>query len=55
VAFAKQLGVPLVLANVSQQVYRMGRAAGFSREDGSSLVKVYERLARVKVSDGEGG
>ena len=52
-AFAKRLGVPLFLANVSQQVYQMGRAAGFSKEDGSSLVKVYERLAGVKVSGGD--
>ena len=49
-AFAKRLGVPLFLANVSQQVYQMGRAAGLSKEDGSSLVKVYERLAGVRVS-----
>lgn len=54
-AFAKRLGVPLFLANVSQQVYQMGRAAGFSKEDGSSLVKVYEQLAGVKVSGGDGG
>jgi 3-hydroxyisobutyrate dehydrogenase len=46
---AKRLGVPLFLANVSQQVYQMGRAAGLSKEDGSSLVKLYERLAGVKV------
>jgi hypothetical protein len=32
----------------------MGRAAGFSKEDGSSLVKVYERLAGVKVSEDDG-
>jgi 3-hydroxyisobutyrate dehydrogenase len=49
-AFAKRLGVPLFLANVSQQVYQMGRASGLSKEDGSSLVKVYEQLAGVKVS-----
>src|SRR5262245_21695343 len=49
-AFAKRLGVPLFLANVSQQVYQMGRAAGLSKEDGSSLVKVYERLTGVQVS-----
>jgi 3-hydroxyisobutyrate dehydrogenase-like beta-hydroxyacid dehydrogenase len=54
-AFAKRLGVPLFLANVSQQVYQMGRAAGFSKEDGSSLVKVYERLAGMQVSGGDGG
>jgi 3-hydroxyisobutyrate dehydrogenase-like beta-hydroxyacid dehydrogenase len=49
-ALAKRLGVPLFLANVSQQVYQMGRAVGLSKEDGSSLVKVYERLSGVKVS-----
>ncbi len=48
-AFAKQLGVPLLLANVSQQVYQMARAAGFNKEDGSAIVKVLERLAGVKV------
>ena len=37
-----------LLANLTQQVYQMGRAAGFSKEDGSSLVKVYEALAGVK-------
>jgi len=48
-AFAKSLGVPLFLANVSQQVYQMARAQGLSKEDGASIVKVYEQLARVKL------
>ncbi len=48
-AFAKQLGVPLLLANVSQQVYQMARAAGFNKEDGIAVVKVLERLAGVEV------
>jgi hypothetical protein len=30
-AFAKQLGVPVLLANVSQQVYQMARAVGFNK------------------------
>jgi 3-hydroxyisobutyrate dehydrogenase len=47
--FAKQLGVPVFLANVSQQVYQMARAAGFNKEDGSAIVKVLERLAGVTV------
>ena len=54
-ALAKRLGVPLFLANVSQQVYQMGRAAGLSKEDGSSLVKLYEQLAGVQVSGDDGG
>ena len=48
-AFAKQLGVPVLLANVTQQVYQMARAAGLNKEDGSTVVKVYEQLAGVKI------
>jgi 3-hydroxyisobutyrate dehydrogenase len=51
-AFAKQLGVPVLLANVTQQVYQMARAAGFNKEDGSAVVKVLERLAGVTVGTG---
>ena len=49
-SFAKQLGVPVLLANVSQQVYQMARAAGLHKEDGSAVIKVIERLAGVEVS-----
>jgi 3-hydroxyisobutyrate dehydrogenase-like beta-hydroxyacid dehydrogenase len=48
-AFAKQLGVPVFLANISQQVYQMARAAGLGKEDGTAIVKVLERLAGVQV------
>ena len=48
-AFAKRLGVPLLLANVSQQVYQMGRAAGLNKQDGSAIIKVLEQLAGVKI------
>jgi 3-hydroxyisobutyrate dehydrogenase-like beta-hydroxyacid dehydrogenase len=48
-AFAKQLGVPLLLANVTQQVYQMARAAGLNKEDGLAVIKVLERLAGVQV------
>jgi 3-hydroxyisobutyrate dehydrogenase len=51
--FAKQLGVPVLLANVSQQVYQMARAAGLNKEDGSAIIKVLERLAGVTVKGGE--
>jgi 3-hydroxyisobutyrate dehydrogenase len=50
-AFAKALGVPLLLANVTQQVYQMARTAGYGKEDGSAIVKVLERLAGVTVGD----
>jgi 3-hydroxyisobutyrate dehydrogenase-like beta-hydroxyacid dehydrogenase len=48
-AFAKSLGVPLLLANVSQQVYQMARALGLSKQDGASIVKVYEQMTGVKL------
>jgi 3-hydroxyisobutyrate dehydrogenase len=48
-AFAKSLGVPLFLANVSQQVYQMARALGLAKQDGASIVKVYERMAGVTL------
>jgi len=48
-AFAKRLGVPVLLANVSQQVYQMARAQGLNKQDGSAVVKVFEQLAGVKV------
>jgi 3-hydroxyisobutyrate dehydrogenase len=48
-AFAKQLGVPLLLANVTQQLYQMARAAGLNKEDGLSVIKVLEKLAGVQV------
>jgi 3-hydroxyisobutyrate dehydrogenase-like beta-hydroxyacid dehydrogenase len=51
--FAKQLGVPVLLANVSQQVYQMARAAGLNKEDGSAVVKVFETLAGVTVKGGQ--
>ncbi len=52
-SFAKALGVPLFMANVSQQVYQMGRAAGYSKEDGSALVKLYERMAGIQLGPRE--
>jgi 3-hydroxyisobutyrate dehydrogenase len=54
-AYAKQLGVPVLLANVSQQVYQMARAAGFNKEDGTAVIKVLERLAGVRVGGGASG
>jgi len=48
-AFAKQLGVPVLLANVSQQVYQMARAAGLGKQDGTAIIQVLERLAGVRV------
>jgi 3-hydroxyisobutyrate dehydrogenase-like beta-hydroxyacid dehydrogenase len=48
-AFAKQLGAPLFLANVSQQIYQMARAAGLGKQDGTAIIQVLEKLAGVRV------
>ncbi|MBN9487391.1 MAG: NAD(P)-dependent oxidoreductase [Alphaproteobacteria bacterium] len=48
-AFAKRLGVPLLLANVTQQVYQMARARGLNKQDGAAIVKIFEQLAGVTV------
>lgn len=48
-ALAKALGVPMMLANVSQQFYQMARTAGYGKEDGSAVVKVIEGLAGVTL------
>ena len=48
-AFAKGLGVPILLANITQQVYQMARAAGLNKQDGAAIVQVLERLAGVHV------
>lgn len=48
-AFAKALGVPLFMAAISQQVYQMARAQGLNKQDGASVVKLYEQMAGVKL------
>jgi 3-hydroxyisobutyrate dehydrogenase len=53
-AFAKRLGVPLLLANVTQQVYQMARTRGLNKQDGSAIVKVFEQMAGVTVKKGTG-
>ena len=48
-AYAKQIGVPTLMANVSQQVYQMARTAGLNKKDSSAVVKIYENLADVNI------
>lgn len=47
--FAKELGVPLLLANVSQQVYQMARQAGYAKEDGAAVIKLYEQMTGTQL------
>ena len=47
----KELGLPLPLAAVAQQVYMMAVASGYTRLDDSAVVKVFEKLAEFRVLD----
>lgn len=52
-SYAKTLGVPMFMAAVSQQVYQMGRALGLNKQDASSLITVYEKMAGVQLGPRE--
>lgn len=43
--FARQLGVPVPVAALTEQVFQMARAAGLNKQDGSSVVQVFEQMA----------
>ena len=50
--FAKRLGVPVLLANVTQLGYQMARAKGLNKRDGAVVVKIYEEMAGITVKGG---
>lgn len=47
----KDLGVPLFLTNLTQQIFEQARAVGLGGEDISAVIKVWEKLAGVEVRD----
>lgn len=47
----KELGVPLMLANVAEQIFETARAKGMGRKDISAVVAAQEDLAGVKVRE----
>jgi 3-hydroxyisobutyrate dehydrogenase len=50
---AKELGMPLVMGNVAQQMYEIARAEGLSQKDISSVINLYEKWAGTAVREGE--
>jgi 3-hydroxyisobutyrate dehydrogenase-like beta-hydroxyacid dehydrogenase len=48
--FAKELGIPLVLTSVTQQLLQTALAAGLGDEDMCSTIKVLESIAGVEVT-----
>lgn len=48
---AMEEGIPLMLANVAHQLYRIGQLRGFGGEDCSAVIKVFEEFAGLKLTD----
>ena len=49
ISTAKSLTMPLFMANQAQQLFEVARAKGQGREDISSVIKISEEAAQVKV------
>lgn len=45
----KELGVPLFLTNLTQQIFEQSRALGLGGEDISAVIKILEKLVGVEV------
>ena len=44
----------MLLANVSQQIYQMARAAGYAKEDGAAVIKLYEKMTDTQLGPRDG-
>jgi 2-hydroxymethylglutarate dehydrogenase len=45
----KDLGVPLLLTNVAEQVFEMARASGLGQNDISAVITLLEQMTNVQV------
>ncbi|WP_353893574.1 NAD(P)-dependent oxidoreductase [Proteinivorax hydrogeniformans] len=50
---AKDLELPLLVGNLTQQLYEVAKAEGNGQKDISAIVKTYEKWAEVQVREGE--
>lgn len=50
---AKDLQFPLLVGNLTQQLYEIARAEGNGSKDISAVINIFERWAQVKVREGE--
>jgi 3-hydroxyisobutyrate dehydrogenase len=53
VDMGRSLKVPLVLSAVTKEVFQMGSALGFGKEDDAAVVKVIQKNAGLEVKEGE--
>lgn len=44
-AFAHELGMPLMVASLTKQIYQAAHAAGYGGEDAGAVIKVFEAMA----------
>lgn len=44
-AFATELGIPLLVAGITKQIYQAAHAAGYGSEDAGAVIKIFEVLA----------
>jgi 3-hydroxyisobutyrate dehydrogenase len=51
----RELRFPLPLAAAAHQLFLMAAAAGLGREDDAAVVKVFERLAGIRVGGRSSG
>lgn len=51
--FGRLKAVPTPLASMAEQVHLMGMVQGLGDKDGSALVKIYEAMAGVLISNGK--
>lgn len=50
---AKDLKMPLMIGNVSQQMFEIARGKGLGTEDISAVIKIYEELGNILVREEE--
>jgi 3-hydroxyisobutyrate dehydrogenase-like beta-hydroxyacid dehydrogenase len=54
-SWAKDMGVPMFGGSLAQQLYRIEQAKGAGRSDYSTVARIYEEVAGVKLRLGEDG
>jgi len=48
---SRRVGMPLFLGSAAHQTFLMAKAAGWGKEDGSAVVKVWETLMKISTAE----
>ncbi len=49
IAFSRELGVPLFITSIAQQLYELAKAKGLGKLDNTAVIALFEEAAQVKV------